>query len=131
MLRTLLLRRYFSIQVEPTEKSKSGANYYAANGSEIKNLGKQTVKAESDGGVPMNIDFDVGDKLTRPLLSVFEMITKKNRVVYDEDESYILHKPTNREIPLKLDNKLFYLDVWVKVPRALSRHPFVRQVADQ
>ena len=78
----------------------------------------------------MSIDFDVGQQLTRPLLSVYEMLTKKNRVVYDEEDSYILHKPTGKKIPLRLDNKLFYLDMCVQVPRSLASHPFVKQVQE-
>ena len=95
-----------------------------------KNLGRQLVKAQSNQRAPITVDVDVADKLTKPLLSVFDMICKKkNRVVYDDEESYILHKPSNTKIPLRQENRLFYLDLWVRVPKKLSDHPFVRQVA--
>ena len=65
------------------------------------------VEAQSDKGVQLNVDFDVADKLTKPLLSVFDMDSKQNRVVYNDPESYILHKPSNTKIPLRMENKLY------------------------
>ena len=77
----------------------------------------------------MNVDFDVGGNLTRPRPSVYELLTTKNRVAYDlAEDSCSIHKPSGKTIPLRIANTLFYLDMWVKVPRALSKHPFVRQV---
>ena len=120
------------MQVEATAKSQAGANYYAANGNGINTLGRQVVKGTSDAGIDTTVDFDVGDRLTRPLMPIYEMLTKRNRVVYDLGEgSYIMHKPSGKNLPLRLESMLFYLDMWAKVPRALSKHPFAWQVEEQ
>ena len=91
-------------------------------------MGRQLVKAYNDKGTALNVDFDVAD-ITRPLLSIFEMVSKKNRVVYDEGDSHILHRLTGDKMPLRREGKLYVLDLWAKVPKKLSAHPFVRQVA--
>ena len=118
----------FAIEIEPTDKSKANQKYYGADGSPIMNYGRQLVEAFNDNGTALNVDVDVAD-ITRPLLSIFEMISKHNRVVYDEGEPYILHKPTSEKMPLRREGKLFFLDLWARVPRKLPAHPFVRQVA--
>ena len=75
------------------------------------------------------MDFDVAD-VSRPLLSITELIQKtRHRVVYDHPTSYIEDKITGRKVNLRFADNLYYLDVWVKIPKALSKSPFVRQVA--
>ena len=75
------------------------------------------------------MDFDVAD-VSRPLLSRTEIIDKKrHRVVYDQPTSYIEDKVTGRKVELRHDDNLYFLDVWVRIPRALANNPFVKQVA--
>ena len=75
------------------------------------------------------MDFDVAD-VSRPLLSITEIISKKkHRVVYDDPVSYIEDKITGRRVNLRFQDNRFYLDVWVRIPNALQNNPCVRQVA--
>ena len=53
------------------------------------------MKAQSDPGQPLNVAFDIAE-ITRPLMSVSEMIKKKYRVVFDEDGSHIENKKNDR-----------------------------------
>ena len=79
--------------------------------------------------VTLTMDFDVAD-VSRPLLSITEIIQKKrHRVVYDYPTSYIEDTVTGRKVDLRYEDSLHFLDVWVRIPRALAKNPFVRQVA--
>ena len=102
--------------------------YYGANNSPIANHGGQRVQGETNEGVNLTMDFDVAD-VSPPLLSITEIIQKKrHRVVYDDPVSYIEDKLTGRKINVRFQDNLYVLDVWVKIPRALAKSPFVRQV---
>ena len=118
----------FSLTVNPTEKSKSGHIFYGANNSEIPNLGGQAVKAQTEDGTPITLDFDVA-KISRPLASAAEIMEKNNRIVLDNDSSYIESKDTSAWLPLRKEGNLFVLDLWVQVPETLVNTPFVRQAA--
>jgi hypothetical protein len=93
-------------------------------------MGEQKIKAQSEHGSPMNIDFDIA-KITRPLMSVSEMVKKHYRVVFDDDGSYIENKRTGEWVDVRQEGSLYYLDLWVEVPEELASSPFVRQVAPQ
>ena len=123
-------RGIFSLDVSPTTKSKEGHAYYGPSGDPIPNMGEQKIKAQSEHGLPMNIDFDIA-KITRPLMSVSEMVKKHYRVVFDDDGSYIENKRTGEWVDVRQEGSLYYLDLWVEVPEELASSPFVRQVAPQ
>ena len=72
----------------------------------------------------VSLDVDVAEKFTDPLLSACEMTTKTNRMLYDDQDSYILRKPAKPTIPLRLEGELVYLDRWVIIPRKLTDQPF-------
>ena len=75
------------------------------------------------------MDFDVAD-VSRPLLSITEIIGKKrHRVVYDDPVSYIEDKISGRRVNLRFQDNLYFLDVWVRIPKSLANNHFVRQVA--
>ena len=58
------------------------------------------------------------------------MVTKGNKVVFDQDKSYIDNNRTGKRTMLRMENQLYYLDVWVQVPKHIANNPFARQ-ADQ
>ena len=118
----------FQLHQNPQKKSKSGHNYYGADGSAIPNLGAQKVSATNEAGKSIALEFDVA-KISRPLASVAEIVKKDHRVVFDEDNSYIQHCKTRVWTPLRQEGNLFFLDLWVQVPESLTKTPFVRQVA--
>ena len=118
----------FSLEVAESQRSKEGHNYYGPSGDAIRNLGTQVIKGASDGGQSLNIGFDVA-KITRPLVSVSEMVCKDYKVVLDNEGSYIQNKKTGKHINVRQEGSLYYLDLWVQVPEALSNSPFVRQAS--
>ena len=122
-------KNIFSTDIMATERSKSGHKYYGANNSPITNHGGQKAIGETGEGVHLTMDFDVAD-VSRPLLSITGIIQKKrHRAVYDDPVSYIEDKVTGRRANLRFQDNLFFLDVWVKIPKALANSPFVRLVA--
>ena len=44
-----------------------------------------------------------------------------NRVVFEENGGYIMHVESQRCTPLRLDGKLYYMDLWIQVPEELVR----------
>ena len=118
----------FSVTTEPTEKSRSGHNYFGADGSAIPNLGAQKTSASDESGRTIALEFDVA-KISRPLASVAEIVKKDHRVVFEDGASFIQSKRTGTWTPLRQEGNLFFLDVWVQVPESLTSNPFVRQVA--
>ena len=117
----------FGTEVKETDRSKANHKFYAANGQAIPNLGGQTVAGTSVNNKKIGMEFNVGE-ISRPIASVGEILTKNNRAVFDQDDSYIENKTTGAWIPLRREGNLFYLDLWCQVPAKLTTHPFVRQV---
>ena len=118
----------FALTLEPNEMSKSGATFFAADESPIKNKGSQTVKAYHNNGGLMNITFNVCENLARPLLSVSELVTKGNSVLLTANGGSIQCGKTKIRYPLRREGKLFMLDMWCQVPESLANaSTFVRQ----
>jgi hypothetical protein len=114
----------------PPKSSKLLPKYYAADGSEIENLGECSVNAVLENGTELSTSFDVA-KITRPLMSVHQMVRNGHQVVFGEKHSYLQLKGGTR-VPLRHEGRLYMLDMWVKVPIEIAKSsPFVRQVAPQ
>ena len=61
----------------------------------------------------MSITMQVAD-VTKVLGSVRKMMDANNRVVFDSDGGYILHKPTGRKTTIKEMGNAFIFSIWVK-----------------
>ena len=116
----------FALMSTPSTSSMAGKDFYGADEGVIKNLGEQLVKGEDDNGNNISLKFDVADKLTRPLASVHEIVECGNRVTFEKGKGYIQNIASGVKTPLRCEGKLFFLDMWVEVPRSLSSSPFVR-----
>ena len=128
-MRHVTPKNIFHTQIHQTERSKSGHKYYGANNSPIDNHGGQRILGETQEGVHLTMDFDVAD-VSRPLLSITEIIQKKrHRVVYEFPTSFIEDKVAGRKVNLRFADNLYFLDVWVQIPKNCAKSPFVRQVA--
>ena len=117
----------FGIHRVETERSRAGHKYFGACArNPIANLGGQSVRGQDDKGEIIDLAFDVAD-ISRPLASVGGMVTKCNKVVFDHDNSYIENKRSGKRTYLRMENQLYYLDIWVQVPKSIASNPFVRQ----
>ena len=95
--------------VYETEDSGKGIGFVAANGTRMENYGGTRVKFEKDGKLKA-MDFQVTD-CKKPLASVAKIIERGNRVVFDEDGSYILNKATGEKIQLERERGTFVMVV--------------------
>ena len=89
-----------------TEASRRGIGYCVANGNCIRNKMELTLRGTAENGVRLNVIAQASD-VTKPLGAAREIIKAGNRIVLDEDESYIQNKRTNKKIPIKRDNGMF------------------------
>ena len=95
-----------------------------------KTLGECAINAVLEDGTEVSTSFDVAN-ITRPLLSVHQMVQNGYSVVIGKDRSHLQLRGGAR-IPLRHEGRLYMLDMWVNVPIEIAKSsPFVRQVAPQ
>ena len=99
-----------------TEDSRKGIGFVAANGTRMENYGGTQVKFEKDGERKA-MNFQVTD-CKKPLASVAKIIEKGNRVVFDEEGSFILNKATGKKIKLERERGTFVMVVEFEMDEA-------------
>ena len=80
--------------------------YFAADGSPIDEFGQLSVNAILEGGTKLATSFDIVN-ITRPLLSINQMVANGHNVVFGKDRSYVQVGGSNRRIPLRPEGKLY------------------------
>jgi hypothetical protein len=115
------------IPLVETEASRQGKFYRAANDTKIAIHGKKTICGYTAEGTKIGIDVQIAD-VKKTLGSVRRICEAGNRVVFDEDESYVENKSTGEKTALTKDRGSYVLTLWV--PRESSprqKRPFQRQ----
>jgi len=102
-----------AVGVQESAASRRGVEYEVANGVRIPNLGEKTFVGYTEDGKQRTITAQVCD-VSRGLLSVDKMLARGNRVIFDDDGSYIENKYTREKIWLNKDKGMFMLNLWVK-----------------
>ena len=69
----------------------------------------------SDEGLKKAVKAQVCD-VNEALMSVRKMAKAGNRVVFDEEGSYIENKSTGRRMWMKEENNVYVLGLWVRTP---------------
>ena len=105
-------------KVKESEDSARGIGFVAANGEKMKNYGSTQVLFHKDGKAK-KMNFSVTD-CKKPLASVSKIVDKGNRVVFDEDESYIQNKVTGEKIILERERGTYVMVVEFEVEEAPS-----------
>ena len=98
-------------QITPSEMSKCGACYAAANGSGTKNHGPRDVAGQTSVGFDATMTFQVAD-VKGALGSVNRICEAGNRVVSDEEGSYIECNRTKTRSVIDKANGVYYLYRW-------------------
>ena len=62
---------------------ENGKQYGACGGETVKNIGSKALSCVTSGGVQHTYTFQVGDKLTKPLLAVSKVCSEKKGVFLD------------------------------------------------
>ena len=105
------------IPVTETEESKAGRVFYAANGTTIPNMGEKLIGMKTQEGDTAWMKFQV-TPVTKALGSVKTLCKVGNRVVFDDDGSYIENKLTKKITKIDDSDGTYKLKVWV--PRRKS-----------
>ena len=98
--------------------SKHGQKYEVANGEEIANMGEKkfiahmmTTQGGDSGG--KGVTAQVCD-VHRPLLSVKRVCKHGNRIVFDDEGSYVENKQTGEQLKIIEGDGDYILEAWVK-----------------
>ena len=96
-----------------TEASRRGIGYCVANGNSIRNKGELTLRGTAENGVKLNVIAQASD-VTKPLGAAREVVKSGDRIVLNEEESYIQNKRTQKKIPIKRDNGMFIVTMKIE-----------------
>ena len=102
-----------SVAVLEGPASKRGVKYEVANGDRIPNIGEKKFTSYSEEGKKRNITAQVCD-VNKALLSVKKVVAAGNRVIFDDEGSYIEDKKTKEKMWIKEENGMYILRLWVK-----------------
>ena len=100
----------FSAPVVPSPMSRKGAQYRAANGTRIRNLGQQKVLFCAPEGHKCSMPFQVAE-VERPLISVAQLAAAGNRVELDAHGGRIVNRATGKAIELKRRGGVYLLEM--------------------
>ena len=114
------------IETKENARSKACFQYVAANGATVSHYGEKDLKGETDTGDRVNMVMQVAGVM-KVLASVSRMTRANNRVVFYSEGSYILNKTTNKRTPLKENNGVYVVNVWVKRKEEWPQQGFTRQ----
>ena len=92
---------------------KRGVKYGMANGAIIDNEGEKDFEGWTEEGVLKAIKAQVCD-VNQPLLSVRKVVAAGNRVVFDQEGSYIESRSDGSKIWLTDNQGMYTLKMWVK-----------------
>ena len=101
------------MSVEKACGKKKGVEYETADGSLIPNLGEKQFFGVSSEGISRNLTAQVC-LVNKALLSVRKVVRAGNRVVFDEDGSFIEDKNSGETIKLTEEGGMYALSMWVK-----------------
>jgi hypothetical protein len=115
--------------IVPSEYSKAGRNFVAANGGKIINHGEATMKMKNEKGKKIASTFQVAD-VTRPLYSVSKLCDAGYKVEFDGDEAVVTRKKTGKVVQsFKREGGLYVTEVHVGDDGGQLASTFVRQGA--
>ena len=108
--------------------SKIGEFYQTADGTPIYNEGQKTLKLVNNLGQARTMTFQCA-QVSKALGSVSKICSNNNRVVFDDDGSYIENKDTGERLWLEQRNGVYVLDMMI-APQSWTGDwndsPFVR-----
>ena len=111
----------FPGEVEPSEMSKAGRTYRAANGSRIRNLGQVRVPFVSTEGHRCSFPFQVAE-VEHALLSVGHLAAAGNLVELHDLGGTITHKATGKQMALMRRGGVYVLRLRVSgFPRPVAK----------
>ena len=101
-----------SIEVKEGLACRRGVNYEVATGVQMPNLGEKKFEAVSEEGAVINITAHICD-VNKALLSVAKGVAAGNRVVFEQEGSYIEDCATGEKMWLREEGGMYMLRMWV------------------
>ena len=89
-----------------------GVEYQVADGTRIPNLGERRFVGYTEDGAANGMIAQVC-AVNETLLSVSKLTKKGNRVVFDDDDSYVEDKATGQKTCMTEDGGMYTLKMWV------------------
>ena len=83
--------------IEPSEGSKAGKGFIAANGARIPNRGQMTLSLKTEGGQQINSTFQVC-QTNRPLWSVGKICDSGCKVIFTKDQAKVVQEATGKAV---------------------------------
>ena len=116
-------------RIRPSEASRAGIHYVAANNGRIANEGEADFAFETTEGHNLEWTFQIAE-VNKALASVSSLVDSNCRVTFERDEktkadiSYIYNKTTGVSTKLRRERNVWVLDAWIDES---PDSPFVRQ----
>ena len=102
-----------SAELREGEASRRGVQYEVANGVCTPNLGEKTFLVTTGEGVSKVVTAQVCE-VNKPFLSVRKVVAGGNRVVFDQEGSYIEDKTTGERMRMEEKNGMQILKAWTR-----------------
>ena len=100
----------------PTRKMDTiGVKYRAACGQRLTNVGEKRPRFNTTGQL-VSMTFQATTDVEKPLAAASTITPKGNRIVSDGagSDSYIEHKKTGTRIPLKIENGVYMMEMFIE-----------------
>ena len=105
-----------AVETREGAASRRGVEYEIATGTKIPNLGEKRFESVSEGGSVRSITAQVCE-VNKALMSVKKVMSSGNRVVFDDEGSYIQSKTTGEVMWLREDKGMFMIKLFVSKER--------------
>ena len=105
-------------KVRPSQASRLGVCYVAADDGRIPNEGEADFKFQTKDGQSISWVFQIAE-VNKILAAVSALVDSGHRVVFDRDEktkldaSFIIHKETGKSIRMRRDRNVWVIDAYV------------------
>ena len=111
---TVMVEDTLSGIIDMTESSacKRGVMYEVADGTQIPNLGERKFLGITEDGKAKGVVAQVC-AVNKSLMSVSKIAGKGNRVVFDDEGSFIENKADGEKTWLRQSGGMYYLKMWV------------------
>jgi hypothetical protein len=124
---TVIPSEWFPLHdIQESQGSKSGVYYTTADGTPVYNEGEKTLMMSTlDGEHTRRMTFQVAG-VNKALGSVSKIVANGNRVIFDQNGSFIENVWTKDKIWLREDNGVYVLDMVVAPPEEKVESGFTR-----
>ena len=101
------------IPISPSKGSIAGVGCVAADGTKISEHGERMLIGVDNEGMAMGMKMQVAD-VSKLLAAVSSICDAGNRVIFDNEGSYIESKKTGKKTVMRRENGVYKFDLWMQ-----------------